>query len=270
MRRKALLAAVLAVLTAAAWVPPSHNGVRTLKAEDDYLARLAKAPPKRGPGRLRRACRLLCGAPAALSSDDVPRLVVLGHGRTSSLGYEHSRVVENYLESLPPLSRDVLAGGTEPANQGETACGLHFEQLRPIFREKRPAVFATALGSLPVFSSADALDLTSGWPAFRRPIAPDHVLLRPDGEVLCARSGAHLGHRVSEDYYCINAAALVVLQPGDALPGGAVPGARVEELPPVLAAVLGGKRTSRSSSTALHLSGRSSCRSSRASGRSKY
>ena len=35
-------------------------------------------------------------------------------------------------------------------------------------------------------------------------------------------------------------AALVVLQPGDALPGGAVPGARVEELPPVLAAVLGG------------------------------
>ena len=38
----------------------------------------------------------------------------------------------------------------------------------------------------------------------------------------------HLGHRVSEDYYCINAAALVVLQPGDALPVGAVPGARVD------------------------------------------
>ena len=193
---------------------------------------------------------------------------------TSSLGYDLSSLVEDDLEALPPLSRDVLAGGTEPANQGETACGLYFEQLRPIFREKRPAVFATALGSLPVFSSADALDLTSGWPAFRRPIAPDHIILKPDGdtafECLCARSGMHLGHRVSEDYYCINAAALVVLQPGDELPGGAVPGARVEELPPVLAAVLGGKRTSRSSSTALHLSGRSSCRSSRASGRSKY
>ena len=52
------------------------------------------------------------------------------------------------------------------------------------------------------------------------------------------RIGMHLGHRVSEDYYCINAAALVVLQPGDALPIGAVPGARVEELPPVLAAIL--------------------------------
>ena len=163
---------------------------------------------------------------------------------TSSLGYDLSRVVEDDLGALPPLSRDVLAGGTEPANQGETACGLYFEQLRPIFREKRPAVFATALGGLPVFSSADALDLTSGWPAFRRPIAPDHVVLQPDGdtafECLCARSGMHLGHRVSEDYYCINAAALVVLQPGGALPIGAVPGVRVEELPPVLAAVLGG------------------------------
>ena len=163
---------------------------------------------------------------------------------TSSLGYDLSPVVEDDLELLPPLSRDVLAGGTEPANRGETACGLYFEQLRPIFREKRPAIFATALGGLPVFSSEDALDLTSGWPGFRRPLAPDHVVLRPDGdtafECLCARSGAHLGHRVSEDYYCINAAALVVLQPGDALPVGAVPGARVEELPPVLAAVLGG------------------------------
>ena len=163
---------------------------------------------------------------------------------TSSLGYDLSRVVEDDLGALPPLSRDVLAGGTEPANQGETACGLYFEQLRPIFREKRPAIFATALGGLPVFSSEDALDLTSGWPAFRRPIAPDHVHLKPDGdtafECLCARSGAHLGHRVSEDYYCINAAALVVLQPGDALPVGAVPGARVEELPAALAAMLGG------------------------------
>ena len=163
---------------------------------------------------------------------------------TSSLGYDLSRVVEDDLGALPPLSRDVLAGGTEPANQGETACGLYFEQLRPIFREKRPAVFATALGGLPVFSSEDALDLTSGWPAFRRPIAPDHIILKPDGdtafECLCARSGMHLGHRVSEDYYCINAAALVVLQPGDALPIGAVPGARVEALPPVLAEVLGG------------------------------
>ena len=76
MRRKALLAALLAVHPAAAWVPPSHHhrtphAVRKpLKAENDYLAALAKAPPKRGPGRLRRAWRRLRGAPAALSSPE--------------------------------------------------------------------------------------------------------------------------------------------------------------------------------------------------------
>jgi hypothetical protein len=57
---------------------------KPLKAENDYLAALAKAPPKRGPGRLRRAWRRLRGAPAALSSDEVLRLVVLGHGRAEA------------------------------------------------------------------------------------------------------------------------------------------------------------------------------------------
>ena len=52
--------------------------------------------------------------------------------------------------------------------------------------------------------TAQALDLTSGWPAFAKPVAADHVVLRADGEtaleVLCARTGAHLGHRVSDAY----------------------------------------------------------------------
>ena len=73
-----------------AWVPPSlhhrtpHAVRKPLKAENDYLATLARAPPKRGPGRLRRAWRRLRGAPAALSSDEVLRLVVLGHGRAEA------------------------------------------------------------------------------------------------------------------------------------------------------------------------------------------
>ena len=72
-----------------AWVPPSlhhrtpHAVRKPLKAENDYLATLARAPPKR-PGRLRRAWRRLRGAPAALSSDEVLRLVVLGHGRAEA------------------------------------------------------------------------------------------------------------------------------------------------------------------------------------------
>ena len=67
-----------------AWVPPSHHWTpRSLRrAENDYLASLANRPKR--PGRLRRAWRRLRGAPAALSSDEVLRLVVLGHGRAEA------------------------------------------------------------------------------------------------------------------------------------------------------------------------------------------
>lgn len=162
---------------------------------------------------------------------------------TSSLGY--SLAYDGDAKSLPPHARDVLvAAETEPANEGQTACGLYFEQLRPLFRERPPAVFACALGGLPVFSSDDALELTSGWPAFSKPIAPDHVVYEPDGDataVKCARSGGHLGHRIRDSHYCVNAGALRVLRPGDALPAGAAPAAPPSApLPPALAAVLGG------------------------------
>ena len=53
-------------------------------------------------------------------------------------------------------------------------------------------------------------------------------------------STMHLSPSEVADRYGEVVAALVVLQPGDALPVGAVPGARVEALPPVLAEVLGG------------------------------
>ena len=81
MRRSALLAHLVVCW---AWVPPSHHWTpRSLRrAENDYLASLA-IPPKQ-PGRLRRAWRRLRGALAALSSDEVLRLVVLGHGRAEA------------------------------------------------------------------------------------------------------------------------------------------------------------------------------------------
>ena len=166
--------------------------------------------------------------------------------RTSSLGYDlawDDARAGAAAAALPALSREVLLrAGTEPCAEGETACGLYFEQLRSMFRNRPPAVFATALGGLPVFSSDAALDLTSGWPAFSRPIAPDHVTYVPDGSAeacLCARTGAHLGHRIREGYFCINAAALVVLRPGDEVPGGAIPKSAARgPLPPALAAVL--------------------------------
>jgi hypothetical protein len=87
MRRsvQARISALLAHLVVCwAWVPPSHHWTpRSLRrAENDYLASLANRPKR--PGLLRRAWRRLRGAPAALSLDEVLRLVVLGHGRAEA------------------------------------------------------------------------------------------------------------------------------------------------------------------------------------------
>ena len=163
---------------------------------------------------------------------------------TSSLGYDLSRAVEDDLGALPPLSRDVLAGGTEPANQGETACGLYFEQLRPIFREKRPAIFATALGSLQgVFALMPTLRSHSGWPAFRRPIAPDHIILKPDGDTafmgFCARSGMHLATACRRLLLHQRPRRWSLCSPVARCRSARCRGAR-GHAPPVLAAVLGG------------------------------
>ena len=111
MRRSALLASLV---VGWAWVPPSHHhrtphAVRKpLKAENDYLAALAKAPPKRGPGRLRRAWRRLRGAPAALSSDEVLRLVVLGQDPLDTL----ESMVRDFFSDVP-VSRGELVVGTK-------------------------------------------------------------------------------------------------------------------------------------------------------------
>jgi peptide methionine sulfoxide reductase MsrB len=58
-----------------------------------------------------------------------------------------------------------------------------------------------AVGGLPLFSSEHKFESGTGWPSFFQPIDPDHIIERKDMsagmlriEVLCARTGAHLGH----------------------------------------------------------------------------
>ena len=114
------------------------------------------------------------------------------------------------------LSRSVLLeGATDPPGVKETHNGVNFSGSMQHIPE---GVFFCALGGMPLFSSFDLSPstATSGWLSFSRPLSPDHVVLvEPKAgsldqrvEVLCAKTGCHLGHYFGSDGYCINASAL--------------------------------------------------------------
>lgn len=104
------------------------------------------------------------------------------------------------------------------------------------WNQKGKGVYVSVIGGLPLFSSDDKFDSGTGWPSFKKPIDPDHVLYREDGthgfkrvEVLEARSGAHLGHVFDDGpppagkRYCMNSAALKFIADGTPLPPESLP-----------------------------------------------
>lgn len=88
-----------------------------------------------------------------------------------------------------------LDAGTEGAFSGSTVNGYPHDN-------KQAGVYVSAIGDLPLFSSDTKFDSGTGWPSFYAPIDPAHVLeitdnsipFMPRVEVVCAKSGAHLGH----------------------------------------------------------------------------
>jgi len=119
----------------------------------------------------------------------------------------------------------VLRAGTVRPVTGVTVNGYKHDN-------KARGTYVSAVGGLPLFSSEHKFNSGTGWPSFFQPIDPDHVRevvdtsipFVPRTEVVCARSGAHLGHvfrdgpRPTGLRYCINAAALRFVPEGEELP----------------------------------------------------
>lgn len=144
--------------------------------------------------------------------------------RYSPSGYDITPLSEERIEELaadldPEALRVLIKCGTEQAGTGS------------LLNNKKSGVYACKLCGLPLFKSEHKYDSGTGWPSYVTPYDPMHVLGVPDSsfgmkrtEVVCARSGAHLGH-VFEDgpppgglRFCINSAALTFYEEGEELP----------------------------------------------------
>ena len=150
----------------------------------------------------------------------------------SSLGYDLNPLSTQDLLSLADtaLSHRVqarsvlLEGSTDPPGRKITNNGYDFSGSVHL-DEITEGIFICALGSLPLFTTTDLkpCTATSGWLSFTEPLSMDHItLVHPEVsvngqrnpydsrvEVICAKTGCHLGHYFGKDGgYCINASAL--------------------------------------------------------------
>jgi methionine-R-sulfoxide reductase len=85
----------------------------------------------------------------------------------------------------------------------------------------KPGIYTDIITNEPLFSSIDKYDSGTGWPSFKKPIAPGHVVEKPDTshdmvrtEIRAKKSDSHLGHLFDDGppptklRYFVNSAAL--------------------------------------------------------------
>ena len=141
----------------------------------------------------------------------------------SAAGYDlrplSAEQVAELSEGLDDVARHVACdAGTERAFTG------------PLWNNKEPGVYCCIVCGLPLFRSETKFDSGTGWPSFFQPFDPEHVIEHHDDthgmiriEVVCARSGSHLGHVFPDGppptnrRYCINSASLTFHPEGEDL-----------------------------------------------------
>jgi len=158
-----------------------------------------------------------------LEDDDSRPLSFLGYDLNPISSQDLLSMADAILSSKLQGRSVLLHGSTDPPGRKITNNGYDFSGS--VQSEDIPAgIFVCALGSLPLFATTDLkpCTTTSGWLSFSQPLSDDHItLVFPNVssttektydnriEVICARTGCHLGHYFGKDGgYCINASCL--------------------------------------------------------------
>ena len=133
------------------------------------------------------------------------------------MGDEVQRTDEEWRERLTPEEyRVTREKGTEPPFTGEYCHAM------------LPGTYHCVCCDLVLYSSQTKFDSGSGWPSYFQPVNENAIRIEQDGslgmvreEILCARCGAHLGHRFNDGppptghRHCINSTSLRLVADGD-------------------------------------------------------
>ena len=118
--------------------------------------------------------------------------------------------LEEIKKKLSPLQYKVTQKeGTEPPFKNK------------YWDHKEEGIYVDIVSGEPLFSSLDKYDSQTGWPSFKKPLAPENIITKPDRKLFVKRTevrskhgDSHLGHVFSDGpqplglRYCINSSSL--------------------------------------------------------------